>query len=392
MKSVTHLTAVSVLIAFGFLTIHTPLWTKEKSVLILIGGFSILSILGMRWLIRILAVHMGIWGEPVVVVASKERLQSIMSYFDERRRLGFVPILGIMMGSQAPSTATILEVGDLLKLSDGYFAENGVQTVLVSTQIASDLSKSRINRILMRKFKRMIFVSDMDWLEGASISYHDFEGMLGMEAQQNFLTLPDKMLKRMMDIVISFMLGIASLPLLILTALMIRLDSPGPVIYRQERVGKDGHKIKIFKFRSMQANAEKILAEYMTKHPHAQREWLQTQKLQDDPRITRVGKWIRKFSIDELPQLFNVLRGEMSLVGPRPIVESEIQRYQDYFDTYGTVRPGVTGMWQVSGRSRTTYEQRVLYDVYYVRNWSLWLDLYILLRTVWVVLSRDGAY
>jgi lipopolysaccharide/colanic/teichoic acid biosynthesis glycosyltransferase len=114
--------------------------------------------------------------------------------------------------------------------------------------------------------------------------------------------------------------------------------------------------------------------------------------LREDPRITRVGKWLRKFSVDELPQLINVLRGEMSLVGPRPIVESEVRRYQDYFDVYITVRPGVTGMWQVSGRSRTTYEQRVLYDVYYVRNWSVWLDTYILLRTIWVVLSRDGAY
>jgi Undecaprenyl-phosphate galactose phosphotransferase WbaP len=392
MKTVTYLTAVSVLIAFGFLMIHALFWTQEKLVLILIGGLSTFTILGLRWLIRILAVHIGAWGEPVAVIASRERLQSIVSYFDERRRLGFVPILGITNSGHASSNTQMLKMDDLLKLPDDYLAQNGICTVLVSTQIASDLSKTKIHRALLRKFKRMIFVSDMDWLEGASISYHDFEGMLGMEAQQNTLTISDKMLKRMMDVVISFALGIISLPVLLLTALIIKLDSPGPIFYKQERVGKGGNRIKIFKFRSMQKNAEEVLAEYLAKHPHAQREWDETQKLREDPRITRVGRWARKLSLDELPQLFNVMKGDMSLVGPRPIVENEIQRYQDCFDVYSMVCPGVTGMWQVSGRSRTTYEQRVLYDVYYVRNWSFWLDVYILLRTIWVVLSRDGAY
>ena len=142
----------------------------------------------------------------------------------------------------------------------------------------------------------------------------------------------------------------------------------------------------------MQVNAEKVLAEYLATNPNAQREWNETQKLREDPCVTWVGKWTRKYSVDELPQLFNVLKGDMSLVGPRPIVECEIPRYHQNFDVYSIVRPGVTGMWQVSGRSRTTYEQRVLYDVYYVRNWSVWLDMYILLRTIWVVLIRDGAY
>jgi Undecaprenyl-phosphate galactose phosphotransferase WbaP len=392
MKTVIQLTGISSLIVFSFLVIRTPFWSPEKLVLLLIGGLSILTVLGMRWLVRILAAHMGVWGEPVAIVASGEKLDNIINYFNERRRFGFVPMLAVTIDSGFSSAAKMLAVDDLLDVSDSYFTQQGINTVLVSTQIASDLSKSGVNRLLLRKFRRLIFISDMDWLEGSSISYHDFEGMLGMEAQQKFLTLPDKLFKRMMDIVISIMLGVLCSPVVLLTALMIKLDSPGQVFYKQERVGKDGRKITILKFRSMQVNAEKILADYLSAHPQAQQEWSETQKLRDDPRITRVGKWLRKFSVDELPQLFNVWKGDMSLVGPRPIVEAEIRHYRDYFNVYSTVRPGVTGMWQVSGRSRTTYEQRVLYDVYYVRNWSLWLDLYILIRTIWVVLSRDGAY
>jgi Undecaprenyl-phosphate galactose phosphotransferase WbaP len=392
MKTVTHLTSVSFLIVFGFLMIRIPLWTQDKMALVLISALSVPAILGMRWLMRILAVHMGVWGEPVVVIASREKLENMMGYFHARRRLGFVPVVGVSTGSQSPSTAQILDVDDLLRLPDSHFAQQGVHTALVSTQIVSDLSRSRINRDLLRKFERMIFVSESDWLAGLSISCHDFEGLLGMEARQNCLIPLDQILKRLMDILLSIILGILSLPLLLITALMIKLDSAGPIFYKQERVGKDGRRITIIKFRSMQVYAEKILIEYFAKHPKAQKEWNETQKLREDPRITRVGRWLRKFSVDELPQLFNVLKGDMSLVGPRPIVESEVWRYQDYIDVYSAVRPGVTGMWQVSGRNRTSYEQRVLYDVYYVRNCSFWLDTYLLLRTVWVVLSRDGAY
>jgi Undecaprenyl-phosphate galactose phosphotransferase WbaP len=392
MKTVTHLTAVSFLIAFSFLVIRIPLWTQEKSAFVLIGGLSIPSILGIRWLMRILAVQSRVWGEPVAVVAPREKLENIIGYFHQRRRLGFVPVLGVTISSQSPSTVQMLDVDELLGLPDSYFARNGIHTVLVSTQIVSDLSKPRIHHELMRKFERMIFVSDMDWLEGVSISYHDLEGMLGMEARQNFPTPPNNKVKRLMDISISIMLGLLSLPLLLLTAFLIKLDSPGPVFYKQQRVGKGGRRITIFKFRSMQVNAEKILAEYFVQHPTARKEWSETQKLREDPRITRIGKWLRKFSIDEFPQLFNILKGDMSIVGPRPIMLEQRNLYGERMDAYTSVRPGLTGFWQVSGRNHTSFYQRTAYDVYYVRNWSVWLDMYILLRTVWVVLSRDGAY
>jgi lipopolysaccharide/colanic/teichoic acid biosynthesis glycosyltransferase len=142
----------------------------------------------------------------------------------------------------------------------------------------------------------------------------------------------------------------------------------------------------------MCVDAEAALKSYLDQHPELRDEWNKDHKLKDDPRITRVGKFLRRTSLDELPQLWNILRGEMSLVGPRPIVSAEVSRCGEHFDMYSKVRPGLTGLWQVSGRNDTSYEQRVNLDCYYVRNWSVWLDLYILAKTIRVVLLGKGAY
>jgi lipopolysaccharide/colanic/teichoic acid biosynthesis glycosyltransferase len=154
----------------------------------------------------------------------------------------------------------------------------------------------------------------------------------------------------------------------------------------------EGKKFKTWKFRTMVPNANQVLNEYLQKNPDLLHEWQTTFKLQNDPRVTRLGKVLRKLSLDELPQLWNVLIGEMSLVGPRPIIDDEIGYYGDRYDLYSFVMPGITGLWQVSGRSDTSYEGRVSLDEYYVRNWSIWMDIYIMARTASVILLRKGAY
>jgi len=394
-KHVTLLTLVSFSTVFCFLLIRKPAWTTEKLVLALISMFSVVLVLGVRWLVRILSVHLGIWGEPVVMVGSSEKVEEMVGYYNRRRRLGFLPVLGVseQPGEQPFMGVQTMGLSQMLSLQEEYFQERKIHTVLVNTRFMSqNFMDSDVNLNLLKKFKHMIFVSDMDWLEGVSISIHDFEGMVGVEVRRNLLSPVNMLLKRFMDIALAILLMILFTPLFLLTALLIRLDSPGPIFFKQERIGRKGGRILIHKFRSMQVGADQILAAFLETNPEARAEWEQTQKLRNDPRITRVGKWIRKFSIDEFPQLLNILKGDMSLVGPRPIVDNEIPRYQDNFDVYSTMRPGVTGMWQVSGRNHTTYDERVMYDVYYIRNWSVWLDIYILLRTIWVVISRDGAY
>lgn len=180
-------------------------------------------------------------------------------------------------------------------------------------------------------------------------------------------------------------------PLMLLIALLIRCDG-GPVFFAQERLMRGGRTFRCLKFRSMMVNSPTLLRELLLRDEEAAREWAETQKLRNDPRITWVGKYLRQTSLDELPQLFNILRGDMSLVGPRPIIQQEVARYAKHIESYNAVRPGLTGLWQVSGRSEASYEQRVQLDVAYVRNQSLLGDLVILAKTVPAVLARRGAY
>mgnify|MGYP005846556493 CR=1 FL=1 len=199
-------------------------------------------------------------------------------------------------------------------------------------------------------------------------------------------------MKRGLDL--GLLLGLA--PALVvaagLIALAIKLSSPGPVFYTHERVGRGGRRFRAWKFRTMVLHADEILREYLDRRPELRAEWEASHKLKQDPRVTRLGYWLRRTSLDELPQAWNILRGEMSLVGPRPIVSAEIPKYGEHFASYASVLPGVTGLWQISGRNNTTYDVRVCLDAYYAANWSLWLDLYILARTVKVALTQEGAY
>ena len=204
--------------------------------------------------------------------------------------------------------------------------------------------------------------------------------------------IPKSRTARIMDI----SLILLAAPYIILTFLvimiLIKLDSRGPVFYRQARIGRFGRKFHVYKFRTMVQNADQILQTYLENSPELKAEWLATHKLKKDPRVTRIGSFLRKSSLDELPQLWNIIIGDMSLVGPRPIVDAEVEKYGRCFDLYIKVRPGLTGLWQVSGRNDTTYERRVELDEYYVLNRSLKLDLQILWKTVFVVLKKDGAY
>ncbi|MEY4984569.1 MAG: hypothetical protein RIR62_2835 [Pseudomonadota bacterium] len=182
------------------------------------------------------------------------------------------------------------------------------------------------------------------------------------------------------------------LPLLLLVAVLVWLDDPGPVLFSHPRVGRGGRVFRCLKFRTMVRNGDEVLSRHLDSHPEAAREWDAQRKLRHDPRVTPLGRALRKSSIDELPQLFNVLRGDMSLVGPRPIVEAEARYYGAAMRDYTSVRPGLTGLWQVGGRSDTSYAERVRLDQAYVRSRSLWLDLRIILRTVVVVVKGRGSY
>ncbi len=215
---------------------------------------------------------------------------------------------------------------------------------------------------------------------------------LALYVKNKLLHEGERNIKALFDKILSISLFILFLPLLLLLYLIVYISSNGDPIYKQRRVGKDNKTFNIYKFRTMKKNADEMLEEILENNPELKAEWEKEFKLHDDPRITRIGKFLRRTSLDELPQLFNVFQGKMSLVGPRPIIEDEIKKYGEYFSYFTAVKPGITGLWQVSGRNDISYEERVRLDVWYVRNWSMELDIMILVKTAAIVLMRKGSY
>lgn len=218
-----------------------------------------------------------------------------------------------------------------------------------------------------------------------------FDGIGGLEMVNQGRKKLFRVQKRVLDTIMTVFAFALSSPLFVILPILIKVTSEGGVFYRQHRLGKGGRRITVWKFRSMYADADERLERLLASDPDAAEEWRQNHKLRRDPRVTPLGKLMRMTSLDELPQFFNVFLGDMALIGPRPIVQDEVAKYGDSYGTFSSVRPGVTGLWQVSGRSDTDYTRRVALDSYYVMNWSPWMDWWILLRTFYVVLLMRGA-
>jgi|ERR1700756_1763393 exopolysaccharide production protein ExoY len=201
-----------------------------------------------------------------------------------------------------------------------------------------------------------------------------------------------RVLKPLLDLAIVILALPIALPLGLLVALLIRVTSKGSVLYRHRRIGQFQQPVYVWKFRTMYEDSDYVLEQHLDSNPEARVEWTRAHKLREDPRVTPIGRLLRKTSLDEIPQLLNVLAGDMSIVGPRPIVDEEREKYGQYFHTYAHALPGITGLWQVSGRCDVDYPERVLLDVQYVEKWSLWMETRILLKTVLVILHSRGAY
>ncbi|WP_324030548.1 undecaprenyl-phosphate galactose phosphotransferase WbaP [Pantoea sp. JZ2] len=228
-------------------------------------------------------------------------------------------------------------------------------------------------------------------LYGTDMSFIFSHEVMILRVSNNLAKHSSRFLKRGFDIVVASLLLLFLAPVFALLCYMVKRDG-GNAIYGHERVGQDGKKFKCLKFRSMVTNSKEVLENLLATSEEARREWDKDFKLKNDPRITRIGGFLRKTSLDELPQLWNVIRGEMSLVGPRPVIEAELERYAGDVDYYLMAKPGMTGLWQVSGRNDIDYDTRVYFDSWYVKNWALWTDIAILFKTAGVVLRRDGAY
>ena len=352
-----------------------------------------IAIPSMRNLVRRLLSTFGFWQLPVLVLGSKSRAEEIDSVFAIEHALGyrvmaFVPLATFeaMPDDVGTFESRVVEELEALKLSPD------VRVVLAPLYNELHITE-RLSRILERRHYRYSIAAPLDGipLHGLEQQYFLGRNLLLLTVRKNIERPTNRALKRLFDLAFSMLFLIVASPIILILGLLVKLDG-GPAIYGHKRVGRQGRTFHCWKLRTMVVDADKRLKELLERDEAARLEWARDFKLRKDPRVTRLGNFLRVTGLDELPQLVNVLAGEMSIVGPRPVVEGEIERYGETTSAYFSVSPGITGLWQVSGRNDVDYETRVAFDQWYTRNWSLWLDLVIIFKTVPAVLSRRGAY
>ncbi|MEM8670909.1 MAG: undecaprenyl-phosphate galactose phosphotransferase WbaP [Planctomycetota bacterium] len=347
----------------------------------------------LRAITRRFASRFSWWGQPVILFGGGETAIQLYRYYRSKRHLGLQPIAILDEWSQPDELESCGDFRTHPASREQWEAVQnfqGVYWAIVCTPLSTQTAAAV--RRFSGLFPHVLVVPTSENLPNSHRELVDcgrFHGIL----MTNTLLLPlPRLLKSFMDRVLVVLGGLITLPLIAIIGTLIKLTSPGPVFYAQRRLGKNGKPFWAWKFRTMVPNADEVLESHLNANPELRSEWERDHKLKNDPRVSAIGYWLRKTSLDELPQTWNVLRGEMSLVGPRPIVEAEIPKYGAWYELYQRTTPGITGMWQISGRNNTTYEFRVANDSYYVLNWSPWLDLYILARTIKVVLRCEGAY
>lgn len=384
-----------VTVMFLLIGAGTFLWrnaeTYSRSVFLLSWALGAPAVLLGRHFLRSLFAKRDWWGIPAVVLVSGKDTARVVRGL-RNARLG-IRVKGILSDDRflpwSPDLPPVLgRLAFAPLISESKIAQYAI--IMMSQRSSKEIEY--IIQHYCKGFRHVLLVPDLPGLCSLGITAREIGGDIGFEVPQHLFHRSRGILKRALDTAASVMMLAMLSPLFLVVAILIKATSKGPVFYRHRRYGRNAHEFRALKFRTMVQNADRVLADYLKEHPSQLSEWECDQKLKNDPRVTCAGKWLRRFSIDELPQLWNVLVGDMSLVGPRPIVQDEIGRYGTGYDLYTRVLPGITGLWQVSGRNNTTYPERVALDEYYVRNWSIWLDTYILARTFRAVLSSEGAY
>jgi Undecaprenyl-phosphate galactose phosphotransferase WbaP len=332
------------------------------------------------------------WGASCAIFGGGDALHHVLHVLRRHPEYGLKPcaVVAEDMDDSAPALRG-LTVGRGPDAAERLAAQGVTYAIIViPSQTRADLL-ALIERV-GQSFQHILVIPGVLGHAAVWANSRCIETILGLEVRQNLLLPVPRLCKRLTDLAVGLaFLALLALPILAVAAL-VRLTSRGPGFYGQMRLGRGGRPFRMWKFRTMYAAADRLLADHLAGSPEARQEWERTHKLRDDPRVTPLGRFLRRLSLDELPQVWNVIRGDMSLVGPRPIVSAEISSYGPAFSLYSRVHPGLTGLWQVSGRNTLPFAERIELDAFYVRNWSVWLDLYILMRTLRAVLTAEGAY
>ena len=388
-------------VLYALITCILALYFMEASMLasrlyvVLFGVLALFNIYVARYILLKVLKATNLLMKPVILIGAGKTAELVLHSFNSD--LGYrYKIVGIL--DDAPISDILprkfLLMGTLDEAAD-IIRDSAVNTVIVTVP---GMEKEKLQTLLedIQPYVRdIIFVPDLIGVPLYNVEAQTLfnEQIMMLSLRNNLARRRNRVFKRFFDIVVGGLLCIPILPILLVIAVCIKLDSKGNVFFNGLRIGKHGKTFTCYKFRSMYTNASEILKEYLAAHPVAQEEWNTFAKLRDyDPRVTNVGRWIRKYSLDELPQILNVIKGDMSLVGPRPYLPREKEDIGEYLSTITLTVPGITGFWQTSGRNDVSFAGRVAMDTWYVRNWSIWLDLMYLFKTVKIVFTGKGAY
>jgi Undecaprenyl-phosphate galactose phosphotransferase WbaP len=394
-NAVTELRRLVLAVTLSFLVIAGVIFVTRSSdqypsrVLLLWWMVAIIVTPSLRSVVRARICHTSWWGIPVAVFYTGDESIEVIRELENHPEIGLRPVV-VLSSSYPTRPRHNLPVVDI-RLAAAVRA-SGVERAMIALPDAGSGKLLEELEKFESIFPRLMMMHSSTDLYSLTVDARQLGDCLAVEFRRDLLLPIPRFTKRAIDLLaVAFTFPAVVLTILVV-GLLVRLESPGPIFYAHRRIGLGHSKFRIWKIRTMQVNGDKLLQEALAKDDALREEWLRERKLRCDPRVTRVGKFLRKTSLDELPQFWNVFRGEMSLVGPRPIVEEEIPAYGPNFALYCRVTPGLTGLWQVSGRNAVSRRDRVRLDSYYVRNWSPWLDLNILARTARAVITGQGAY
>ncbi len=377
-----------ILILLTFVTKTTVDFSRPVIVMALFLSIGFLPLMRRfsRWALK----SLGLWKKNVLIIGSPEAVGQVLCNLKKHPDWGLQPVGVVSSDGRDGTFDKALPVyRDIRQVDDAWIKP---EEIIVAAPHVSRAELLEIVEDAMKVSPVVKMLPDLYGVASVGVKTYDLDGMLLLEMEDRLALKRNSITKRTFDILCA-MVGLMVLsPLFILIVLLIKLDSRGPAFFGHKRLGKGGRYFTCYKFRTMRPDAEQVLKDLLRRDPEARAQWEKDFKLKNDPRITRIGTFLRKTSLDEIPQLWNVLKGDMSLVGPRPIVTDEVERYGDKARYLFKVPPGITGLWQVSGRNDIDYEERVLLDEYYAKNWSLWLDIEVIIRTFGAVLKKQGAY
>lgn len=375
------------IIALSKLYVSRTLWVST-------WGVIFISMPMIRVLTKKILIQIGWYKKDTVIIGSDSNAKEVYRALMDESYLGFNPRYFI-----SPNIIQEYDINKILILDAlnydlvKFLNLNKHDTQFVIALNNEDILDSWLRYLAKYGYRSVSVIPNVRGipLYSTDMSFLFSHEMLFLRINNNLANKSSRIIKRTVDILGASLILMLLSPILLTLYFLIRKDG-GNVIYGHPRIGRNGKEFKCLKFRSMVVNSKEVLEHLLATDPKAKSEWDKDFKLRKDPRITKVGEFIRKTSLDELPQLFNVLKGEMSLVGPRPIIKDELERYEEDVDYYLMAKPGMTGLWQVSGRNNVDYKTRVYFDAWYVKNWSLWNDIAILFKTINVLRSREGAY